>query len=354
MARGRAGYNGKDMKTGRRLGRQKLFGTVALLALSLLALVACGGGSDASGEGSFDRGSFGNKDGERDYRLYVPAGPGERPASRVVMLHGCGQDAEDFAAGTGMNALADRERFLVLYPEQDSSANRSGCWNWFEPSDQERGGGEPSIIAGATEKIVDEHGVDPGRVYIAGMSAGGAMGTILAATYPDLYAAVGVHSGLEYGAADSVFEAVAAQRSGGPDPDRQGRLAFESAGPAEPRVLPAIIFHGVEDRTVDVVNAHQVVSQWAQTNDYANDGTDDDGFADEPDDALPGRASGGYDYVRYVYEGPKGEVIMEKWIVEDLGHAWSGGDTEGSFTDPEGPDASEEMIRFFNQHPGGR
>ena len=330
-------------------------GVAALFALSLLTLsaAACGAGSDGSGGGSFARGSFGNEHGERDYRLYVPDGLGGRPAPLVVMLHGCGQDAEDFAAGTRMNDLAGREKFLVLYPEQASSANRSGCWNWFEPSDQERGRGEPSIIAGATEKIIDEHGVDPGRVYVAGMSAGGAMSTILAATYPDLYAAVGVHSGLEYGAADGVFSAVAAQRSGGPNPDRQGRLAFESARPAEPRVLPAIVFHGEEDRTVDVANAHQALSQWAQTNDYADDGTDDDGFVDEPDDVVPGRAPEGYDYVRYVYEGPRGEAIMEKWIVEDLGHAWSGGDAEGSFTDPDGPDASEEMIRFFRQHPEG-
>ncbi len=179
------------------------------------------------------------------------------------------------------------------------------------------------------------------------------MSTILAATYPDLYAAGGVHSGLEYGAADGTLAAVAAQRSEGPEPDRQGRLAYQSARPAEPRVLPAIVFHGEDDRTVDVVNAHQALSQWAQTNDYAEDGTDDDGVADEPDVVLRGRVPEGYEYVRYIYEGPRGGVIMEKWIVEDLGHAWSGGNTEGSFTDPEGPNASEEMVRFFRQHPGG-
>jgi poly(hydroxyalkanoate) depolymerase family esterase len=336
--------------------KRGLRGTAALLALSLLAIfvaAACGGRSDGSAGGSFARGSFANEHGERDYRLYAPDSRDERPVPLVVMLHGCGQDAEDFAAGTRMNALAEREKFLVLYPEQDLDANRSGCWNWFEPSDQERGRGEPSIIAGATEKVIDEHGADPRRVYVAGMSAGGAMSAVMAATYPDLYAAVGVHSGLEYGAADGTLAAVAAQRSGGPDPDRQGRLAFESARPAEARILPAIVVHGEEDRVVDVVNAHQALSQWAQTNDYAEDGTDDDGVADEPDEVLPGRIPEGYEYVRYVYERPGGGVIMEKWIVEDLGHAWSGGDPEGSFTDPEGLDASEEMVRFFLQHRGG-
>ena len=326
----------------------------ALLGLSLLSLVASCGESGVSDGGSFERGSFSSEQGERDYRLYVPDSLDGSPPPLIVMLHGCGQDAEDFAAGTQMNALAEREKFLVLYPEQDSSANRAGCWNWFEPSNQERGGEEPSIIAGATGEVIDEHGVDPRRVYVAGMSAGGAMSTVLAATYPDLYAAVGVHSGFEYGAADGALSAVAAQRSAGPDPDFQGRLAFEAAPPTEARVLPAIVFHGEEDPTVDVVNAHQALSQWAQTNDYAEDGADDDGVAAEPDETLPGQSPGGYDYVRYVYERPGGDVLMEKWIVEDLSHAWSGGNADGSFADPDGPNASEEMVRFFRQHPGGR
>ena len=341
------------MEAGREIGGRSLRArTVATLALAFLACAAAAcGGEGGLGEGSFSRSSFANEHGERDYRLYVPEARDERPAPLIVMLHGCGQDAEDFAAGTRMNALADREGFLVLYPEQDPSANRSGCWNWFEPSDQRRGAGEPSIIAGATGEVIDEHGIDPRRVYVAGMSAGGAMSTVLAAAYPELYAAVGAHSGLEYRAADGAAAAVAAQRFGGPDPDRQGRLAFESARPA--RLLPAIVFHGERDRVVDVANAHQTLSQWAQTNDYAEDGADDDVVADDPDDVLPGRVPEGYDYVRYVYEGPEGDAIMEKWIVEDLGHAWSGGDTEGSYTDPEGPDASKEMVRFFREHPGG-
>ena len=334
------------------LGRLGLRGAVLLTVFVLSFAAACGGADIADG-GSFDRGSFSNDYGERDYRLYVPDGLNGRPAPLVVMLHGCRQDAEDFAAGTRMNALAGRDKFLVLYPEQDTAANRTRCWNWFEPSDQERDRGEPSIIAGVTKEVMSAHGVDPRRVYVAGMSAGGAMSNILAATYPDLYAAVGVHSGFEYGAADNALAAVAAQRSGGPEPDRQGRLAFEGAGPAKVESIPAIVFHGEDDLVVDVVNAHQVLSQWAQTNDYADDGADNNSVSDEPADVLPGQKPRGYDYVRYVYGDSGSGELMEKWIVEDLDHAWSGGETEGSFTDPQGPNASEEMIRFFRQHPGG-
>ena len=348
----KAGNSPGPGSTGGGLGRGRVLGTVAALALLLLVAVSCGG-DDGSEGGPFDRGSFENEHGERDYRLYVPRSLDGRPAPLMVMLHGCGQDAGDFAAGTRMNALAERDRFIVLYPEQDPGANRTGCWNWFEPSDQGRGSGEPSIIAGATEEVAAKHGVDRRRIYVAGMSAGGAMSVILAAAYPDLYAAVGVHSGLEYAAASGTLSALASQRSGGPDPDRQGRLAAESARPAEPRIVPAIVFHGEEDRVVDVVNGHQALSQWAQTADYADDATDDDGVTDEPRDVLPGRAQGGYDYVRYIYEDPRGEAVMEKWIIEGLGHAWSGGDDEGSFTDSGGPDASGEMVRFFREHPRG-
>lgn len=347
-------YNNGFMEAGGLIKRSLRGAAWLVLSLSMLATAAaCGGAGDISAGGSFTRGSFANEHGERDYRLYAPDGRDGEPVSLVVMLHGCGQDAEDFAAGTRMNALAERDKFLVLYPEQDTGANRTRCWNWFEPSDQERDRGEPSIIAGVTREVMSAHGVDPRRVYIAGMSAGGAMSTILAATYPDLYAAVGVHSGFEYGAADNVLAAVAVQRSGGPEPDRQGRLAFEGAGPAKAESIPAIVFHGEDDLVVDVVNAHQALSQWAQTNDYADDGADNDSVSDEPADVLPGRKPRGYDYVRYVYGGSESGELMEKWIVEELDHAWSGGDAEGSFTDPRGPNASEEMIRFFRQHPGG-
>jgi poly(hydroxyalkanoate) depolymerase family esterase len=319
------------------------------LTLLVLATVACGGRAGLGGpnEGAFTRGSFTNEHGTRDYRLYVPSGYKEQDSvPLIVMLHGCRQDAEDFAAGTQMNVLAEREGFLVLYPEQRLSANPLGCWNWFEPSNQERGSGEPSIIAGVTESVIADYSVDMSRVYVAGISAGGAMTSVMGATYPNLYGAIGVHSGLEYKAAGNSRMALAAQRDGGPDPDQQGYLAFLSAR-EHARVLPTIVFQGEEDEKVDVVNAHQTLSQWAQTNDYSYDGSNNDSITDEPADTFREQAPEGYNYVRYVYENPEGDVIMEKWIVDGLGHAWPGGDPKGSYTDPEGPDASEEIIRFF-------
>jgi poly(hydroxyalkanoate) depolymerase family esterase len=331
--------------------KRKLGTRLVLLPLIMLVLatVACGGRAGLGGpnEGAFTRGSFTNEYGTRDYRLYIPSGYEEQGGvPLIVMLPGCRQDAGDFAAGTQMNVLAEREGFLVLYPEQRLSANPLGCWNWFEPSNQERGSGEPSIIAGATERVIDEYNVGTDRVYVAGISAGGAMTSIMGATYPDLYTAIAVHSGLEYKAADNTRAALAAQRNGGPDPDQQGYLAFISAR-EEARVLPTIVFHGEEDEEVDVVNAHQTLSQWAQTNDYSYDGSDNDSITDEPADTLREQPPEGYNYGRYVYENPEGDVIMEKWIIDGLGHAWSGGDPKGSYTDPEGPDASEEIIRFF-------
>ncbi|MCA1737413.1 MAG: PHB depolymerase family esterase [Actinobacteria bacterium] len=293
--------------------KRKLGTILVLLPLTLLVLatVACGGRAGFGGpnEGTFTRGSFTDEHGTRDYQLYVPSGYEEQgDVPLIVMLHGCRQDAEDFAAGTQMNVLAEREGFLVLYPEQRLSANPLGCWNWFEPSNQERGSGEPSIIAGTTDRVIADYSVDTNRVYVAGISAGGAMTSIMGATYPDLYNAIAVHSGLEYKAADNSRAALAAQRDGGPDPDQQGYLAFLSAR-EQARVLPTIVFHGEEDEEVDVLNAHQALSQWAQTNDYSYDGSDNDSITDEPADTFREQTPEGYDYVRYVYENPEGDVI---------------------------------------------
>ena len=262
--------------------------------------------------------------GTRSYRLYIPKGRAGEPLPLVVLLHGCTQDAVDLARGTRMNALADRERFLVLYPEQSTNANGQRCWNWFKKGDQARDAGEPSIIAAMTRQIMTTHAVDADRVYVAGMSAGGSMAAIMGATYPDVYAAVGVHSGLPYRSAHDLPSAFAAMRSG---------ANGQHVSPG----VSMIVFHGSADTTVHPSNADMLL------------GPSRDGGRPSIE---TGRALGGHAYKRAVYRD--GERDVEQWMVEGAGHAWSGGSPDGSFTDARGPNASAEMLRFFREHPRKR
>jgi poly(hydroxyalkanoate) depolymerase family esterase len=272
---------------------------------------------------------FANQAGSRTYKLYVPSGYNEQPLPLVVMLHGCTQSPDDFAAGTRMNDLAEESKFLVAYPAQAQSANTSKCWNWFSPADQQRDQGEPSLLAGITRQVMRDFRVEPGRVYIAGLSAGGAAAAIMGATYPDLYAAIGVHSGLACGAASDIASAFAAMRQGQSDGARAN-----GAG----RAVPTIVFHGDRDTTVNPVNGDQVIAQSKAA-------------AELRTTVTTGEAPGGVRYTCTVQTDENGRSVLEQWVLHGAGHAWSGGSTAGSYTEPRGPDATREMMRFFLQCP---
>ncbi|WP_079505626.1 extracellular catalytic domain type 1 short-chain-length polyhydroxyalkanoate depolymerase [Mesobacillus jeotgali] len=287
----------------------------------------------------------------KSYKVYVPSGyQSGTPIPVIMMLHGCTQDPNQFASGTKMNTIAERETFIVVYPDQPSSANQNKCWRWFLPDHQARGYGDPAHIAGITDQVKKNFSVDEERVFVAGLSAGAAMSVIMGAAYPDVFAAVGVSSGLEYKAATTETNAWSAMSSGGPDPVQQGTAAYKAMG-SYARIVPTIVFHGTSDYTVYPINGHQVASQWAQTNDLASDGMDNNNIDDVADETIHGSVTGGRSYTKYKYNDSNGRTLVEKYIVDGMGHAWSGGDTTGSYTDPQGPDSSELMWNFFKNNP---
>jgi poly(hydroxyalkanoate) depolymerase family esterase len=272
---------------------------------------------------SFAEHRFTSAAGSRAYKLYIPSGYRGQPLPLIVMLHGCTQSPDHFAAGTRMNDVAEDATFLVAYPAQTKAANMSKCWNWFSAADQARGRGEPALIAGLTAQVGEQVAVTRGRVFVAGLSAGGAAAAVMGAAYPDVYAGVGVHSGLACGAARDMPSAFAAMRDGGP-----GRVDGSLGS------VPTIVFHGDRDATVHPVNGDHVISQA------------------KPAEALDvaveqGRSVGGMAYTRRVQRDGSGRAVIEQWILHGAGHAWSGGSPAGTYTDPRGPDASREMARFF-------
>ena len=279
--------------------------------------------------------SYAGAAGSRSYKLYVPH---RRHAGRprlLVMLHGGTQDADDFAAGTRMNALAEEHGLIVAYPSQCKSANATLCWNWFKPEDQMRGSGEPSIIAGITSEIAAEYDIDPECVYVAGLSAGGAMAAVMGATYPELYAAVGVHSGLAYKSATDVVSAFAAMR--GDTGVRYRSQRKSHCGADNDARVRTIVFHGDADRIVHPSNAEKIIKAQAKIGDSV--------------ERANTRSSAGRAYSRAVIRDKTGSPVVEQWLIHGSGHAWSGGSADGTYTDPHGPDASREMLRFFFEEP---
>ncbi len=310
---------------GPRTGLRETLRRLAARKTALDAEIVPGVGPAAIPDGArYEAGSFHDVHGARDYRLYVPAAPAPSSEGRplLVMLHGCTQTPDDFARGTRMNAAAEEAGCVVLYPAQPSSANPNRCWNWFRPEDQRRDAGEPALIAGMVRSVIAAKHVDPGRVYVAGLSAGGAAAAVLGTEYPDVFAAVGVHSGLPHGAARDVGSALAAMRQG-------------ARGAASPRPVRMIVFHGDADRTVSPANAEALAAQAAMG-------------APDPKVEIDAGDSNGRNFSR-MRIAAEGRGLVESWTLHGAGHAWSGGDASGSHTDARGPDASREMLRFFLQ-----
>ena len=283
-----------------------------------------------SGTGEFTSGRHTHDSQTRRYKLYAPPAAAGRTLPLIVMLHGCTQDPDDFAAGTGMNTLALEQGFFVLYPAQSKEANASRCWNWFLHTHQQRDSGEPALLASMTRAVMAQRGIDPRRIYIAGLSAGGAMATIVAAAYPEIFAAVGVHSGLPRGAASNMIEALSVMKN--------GRAGVGVRGNATVAMVPTIVFHGDQDKTVHPRNGEQLIAQ---------------AFTTGSPQIEEGESAKGRRYTREIHRDDAGHIVAEHWLIHGAGHAWSGGQTTGSYTDAKGPDATRAMAAFFLAHPRG-
>ncbi len=286
--------------------------------------------ADSVLDGQFIDGAYTNHAGTRSYKLYIPSNYRGQALPLLVMLHGCTQNPDDFAAGTQMNALAEEKQCFVVYPAQTAAANHSKCWNWFSASDQQREQGEPSIIAGITRKVMESYPVNRKQVYVAGLSAGGAMAIIMGTLYPELYAAVGVHSGLPFASAHDLPSALAAMKGGTGTKARAKKANQATNG------IPIIVFHGDRDTTVHPRNGDQLMAQGSAT------------AADTGVKVRQGRVPDGRAYTQTTHQQADGAPLAEHWVIHGAGHAWSGGSGRGSYTDAKGPDASREMMRFFS------
>jgi poly(hydroxyalkanoate) depolymerase family esterase len=296
-----------------------------------------GGGFGGKATGRFTS-SFTNSGGTRSYQGYVPSTyKAGTPMPLVVVLHGCTQGADAIRSLTQFDKLAEADKFIVVYPEQPQSANYLHCWNWFLPTHMQRGSGEPSIIAGITQRVQQRYSIDPKRTFVSGFSAGGAMAAVMGATYPDLFGAVGIGSGLQYG---------------GPyiDPLKAGEQAYRAMG-AQARVVPAVVFHGGKDTTVPVADADQLMQQWKTTADWADDGAPNGSIPAAPAATTQAHVASGQAYTLTKYVDGHGRELVQYWLVPEMAHAWSGGCSCAQYSDPGGPDETRAMYDFFAQHP---
>ncbi|HVF41326.1 MAG TPA: PHB depolymerase family esterase [Gemmatimonadaceae bacterium] len=298
-------------------------------------------GSNSAGGGSFTLYTYEGPEGTRRYKMYLPVKQSSKRAL-IVMLHGCTQDPDDFARGTRMNELADRAGFVVLYPEQAVTAHPLKCWTWYDAAHQKRGQGEPAIIAGMTLKVAAENGVDRNRIFLVGLSAGAAMAATLGATYPDVYQAIALHSGIAYNLVSAVPQALEAMRTPKGDAKTLGAAVVNAMGERR-RVVPVLILQGSADASVNHANATLLAAQWANAN----------GFGDvAPHQEQMGKPPT-YPVARSVYKS-KGKTVVELWMIQGLAHAWSGGSKAGTYTDERGPDAGHAIVNFFQEVENNR
>jgi poly(hydroxyalkanoate) depolymerase family esterase len=316
-----------------------------IAAAALTAAAAILPGTATAATGALSSGDYTGPEGAQHYELYVPSSyQAGSPAPLVVAMHGCTQTADQFRLLTRWDALAEAKGFIVVFPQQDSGANYLKCWNWFQDANMHRSSGEPARLAALTRSIEQTYAVDPHRVYATGLSAGGAMASVLAATNPDLFAAIGIGSGCEYAATPTC----AGYKSA--DPGTAARQAYTEMG-SRARPMPFIAFQGDADTTVPPTNADQLVQQWLTTNDLADDGALNHSVPSYPAKTTWGHSAGGRSYTVRTYVDRNRAELGQYWLVRGMGHAWSGGDASQQYSDASGPDETAAMYAFFQSHP---
>jgi poly(hydroxyalkanoate) depolymerase family esterase len=325
--------------------RYRLKGRSAIACVVLLATAALAPATARAQAGTLSSGDFTGPAGTQHYELYVPSSYKKGTAAPlVVALHGCTQTADQFRELTQWDKLAEAKGFLVVFPEQNANSNSQKCWNFFQGEHMQRGSGEPAEIADLTTWVEQNYTVNPDMVYVNGLSAGGAMASVMATTYPDLYAAVGIGSGCEYAATAGCAGSKSAP------PVQAGQSSYQVMG-AQAHKMPFIVFEGDADTTVPPVNAAQVVEQWQVTNDWIDDGANNGSVPRAPTSTTTEVAPGGRSYTLNSYGDGHGAELGQFWLVGGMGHAWSGGCSCQSYSDPAGPDETAAMYAFFVAHP---
>lgn len=291
----------------------------------------------------------------REVLMVVPDRYDDAPPL-VIALHGCNQSAEEFLTATGLENLVDAERIVLALPEAEVSGdNPLGCWRWWEPDNQRRDGREPRRITALIDAM--DVPVDRQRVYALGLSAGGAMAVILGTVYPDVFAAVGVHSGVGFAAAANTACALKILGDAPPRVEARGRLAYLHQ--PRHRIVPTMILHGRADDTVDPRHAEGLVRELARRNDFIDDGDGGNHSFDAAPDATladPGPCRGDsesspcYAHELKRYTDRDGRAVLQQVMVDRLGHAWSGGREGHRYADPAGPDAGAMFWRFFDRY----